>query len=174
MTVPSCRQRGQSTSRNPKLSDRKQKSGHGFYMGARHQDRLADWLSVLNSTSTSTSRTTSMRRVTGSPGLCSRQATGNAILMGDSKGKRQLENSRSVDMRVRSEEWNLLAGSGERVTASSRVRDCTVLIAWKQRCWHLLEQCRRSCPSYRWFWGQTVMWYVWWSWKDFNHSKYSG
>jgi hypothetical protein len=33
--------------RNPQLSNRKQKSGHGLQMGARYQDRLADWLSVV-------------------------------------------------------------------------------------------------------------------------------
>jgi hypothetical protein len=29
-------------SRNSQLSNRKQKSGHGLQMGARHQDRMAD------------------------------------------------------------------------------------------------------------------------------------
>jgi hypothetical protein len=39
---PSSRQRGRLTSRNPQLSHRKQKSGHGHQMEARHEDRLAD------------------------------------------------------------------------------------------------------------------------------------
>jgi hypothetical protein len=43
------RQRGRPTVRNPQLSNRKQKSGHRLQMGARHQDRLADWPSVVTS-----------------------------------------------------------------------------------------------------------------------------
>jgi hypothetical protein len=47
-TSPYSRHRGRRTSRNTQFSDRKQKSGHGLQMGARHHNRLADWPPVVN------------------------------------------------------------------------------------------------------------------------------
>jgi hypothetical protein len=47
ITDTSPSQRGRPRARNPPLSNRKQNSGHGLQMGARHQDRPADCLSVV-------------------------------------------------------------------------------------------------------------------------------
>jgi hypothetical protein len=68
---PFSRQRGCSTSRNPQLSDREEKSGHKSQTGARHQDTLFDSPSVATTTSTSWQRSPAREVLT--PYTCTKQ-----------------------------------------------------------------------------------------------------